>query len=234
MQTPEGKAATKRQNSKPETKARVAKWRRGAGLSKVKVTQRRYNARPEKQLVRKAWRKSPKGKAIIKGIDNSVFGRLRRSLHKMVKGTHPDPVSLVKLGCFDNNADVDMHFRSTFKPWMTIENNAVYRNGDDYDVKWNIGHRLPVRIFDEENIVDAKRCFSRHNLYAQCARENVENNATLVLSDVDLIALKDVWPESAEDSIEKLKMLYLRKPAVPEEVFEADSESESESESEGV
>lgn len=126
----------------------------------------------------------------------------------MTKGQHDNPVSLVELGCFSDNDDVRQHFESTFEPWMTFENNGKHAAGDNYNVKWNIGHRLPMSIFDPTNVEDRKRCFDRRNLYAQCARENLEQSARLHLSDAELESLRPVWPAKANGDLAALKRLF--------------------------
>lgn len=187
----------------------------------AKKNKKRYNERHHDKIVAyreryrkenpekvKASRSTPKQIAARRAYFRSVLPKLRRSLWSMTKGEHDNPVSLVELGCFSDNDDVRRHFESTFEPWMTFENNGKHAAGNDYNVRWNIGHRLPMRIFDPTNVEDRKRCFDRRNLYAQCARENLEQLAHLHLSDAELESLRPVWPAKANGDLAALKRLF--------------------------
>ena len=164
-----------------------------------------YQANPEKA---KAKRSTPNQIAANRAYSRSVFAKLRHSLWSMAKGEHDNPVSLVELGCFSDNDDARRHFESTFQPWMTFANNGKHAAGNDYNVRWNIGHRLPMHIFDPANVEDRKRCFDRRNLYAQCARENLEKSDHLHLSDAELESLRPLWPARANGDLAALKRLF--------------------------
>lgn len=129
------------------------------------------------------YRLSEKGKAADKRQSSKLSSKLGASLRRMVRGINQNPASLPSLGVFADNRDVQEHLVSTFEPWMTLENQGVRRCGDDYNTKWHIGHRIPRAVFDSANIEDMRRCWSRENLYAQCARTNVENGKKLTLTD---------------------------------------------------
>ncbi len=169
-----------------------------------------YGARYRKENPEKvkASKSSPNSVASTRAYSRSVFAKLRHSLWSMAKGEHDNPVSLVELGCFSDNDDVRRHFESTFQPWMAFANNGKHAAGNDYNVRWNIGHRLPMHIFDPANVEDRKRCFDRRNLYAQCARENLERSARLHLSDAELESLRPVWPAKANGDLAALKRLF--------------------------
>lgn len=123
-----------------------------------------------------------------------------------------------------------MHFVSLFEPWMTLDNHGKHVAGNGYREVWNIGHRLPTRIFDEQNVEDLKRCWNPRNLFPQCAKENLEHNDTLQLSDAELLELRDLWPIAADHDIEKLKGMYkrsfVRHPKQPKVEVQSDSDPE--------
>ena len=172
-------------------KASARKTSRG---EKVKANGRRY-------------RLSEKGKATDKRYSSKLSSKLSASLRRMVRGINQNPASLPSLGVFADNRDVQEHIVSTFEPWMTLENQGVRRRGDDYNTKWHIGHRIPRAVFDSANIEDMRRCWSRENVYAQCARANVENGKKLTLTDAELLQLQSVWPTAAKD-LQGLKALF--------------------------
>lgn len=186
-----GKAIKRAWSHSESGKASARKTSRG---EKVKVNGRRY-------------RLSEKGKATDKRQSSKLSTKLGASMRRMVRGINQNPASLPLLGVFADNRDAQGHFVSTFEPWMTLENQGVYRRGDDYNVKWHIGHRIPKAIFDSANIEDVRRCWSRENLYAQCARANVENWKKLTQTDAELLQLQSVWPTAAKD-LQGLKALY--------------------------
>jgi hypothetical protein len=185
------KAIRRAWNNSESGKASAKMTSRG---EKVKANQRRY-------------RLSEKGKATDKRQSSKLSSKLGASLRRMVRGINQNPASLPSLGVFAENRDVQEHFVSTFEPWMTLENQGVHRRGDDYNTKWHIGHRIPRAVFNNANIEDVRRCWSRENVYAQCARANVENWKKLTLTDAELLRLRSVWPTAAKD-LQGLKVLF--------------------------
>lgn len=89
---------------------------------------------------------------------------------------------------------------------------------------WQIGHRLPVAIFNGEIDADINKCYNRRNLYAQCARRNLELREYLNMNNAQLLKLRDLWPEAANDSLVTLKGLFSKSVVVDESESESDSE----------
>ena len=176
----------------------------------AKKSKERYDATPVERIAKNlAYSRSPAGRATQKKSRDKLMNQMSNSLYHMVKDDHPGPMSIPKLGVFVDNADANAHFQSTFDgTWMTMANQGKYRRGDAYNQKWNIGHRLPKAIFDPKNVVDMRACWNRRNLFAQCARANVEAKDRLVLSDNELLNLKDLWPQKAEGTLQGLKALF--------------------------
>tara|TARA_X000000368_G_scaffold200014_1_gene157927 strand:+ start:310 stop:1203 length:894 start_codon:yes stop_codon:yes gene_type:complete len=152
--------------------------------------------------------KSDKTKISRARNNKKLMNKLSVSLHSMLGVSKRSAHRIRNLGTFVDNDDVTNHFTSTFQDWMTIENHGKYRKGDAYRSKWNIGHRLPKAIFDATNVDDLKKCWSRDNLFAQCAKENVEQQHGMFTSDVELLLLKHIWPKAANNDLEMLKLLY--------------------------
>ena len=169
----------------------------------------KYNQSTKGKEAAKRFQQTEKAVALRRKTNAKPINKLRKSLLKMVTGVHPGPVSIVSMGLFKDNADVAHHFESTMdKTWMTWENHGAHRKGNPYNTKWNVGHRLPVKIFDQNSAEDRARCFHRDNLFAQCARVNVESKADLCLTDEDLRGLKHLWPERCNGDILALKALF--------------------------
>ena len=153
------------------------------------------------------YKRSDKGKANARS--RSVTSSITTSLCIMLKN-HPNPVTVPGMGLFSGNDDVKAHFRSLFEPWMTFENHGKHLRGNAYNITWNIGHRIPVALYARDDLADITRCFNRRNLFPQCARENLELKDKLVLSDDQLLALKDLWPFAAKNDLSTLKSMYRR------------------------
>lgn len=164
--------------------------------SKGRAAKRRYNA-------------TERGKIAKKKQDNKPMNQMARSIRKMMLGTHENPVSVPKLGCFQTNDDVSVHMESTFDDWMHWGNHGTMPGVQKPKTMWQMGHRLPKAIFDAAVFEDMKRCWHARNLFAQCAKENMENGARCVLSDTELIALRDLWPLRANDDLATLKSLFV-------------------------
>ena len=180
--------------------------------NKTKVLEKarkRYQENREKYIEKNmAYTQTPAGRKTQKRAREKLMNRLSNSMYHMLLGDHRGAKSIPKLGTFSDNEDVEAHFRSTFEPWMKMSNQGKYRLGDGYNQKWNIGHRLPKAIFDPSNEADLKSCWDRRNLYAQCARANVEAKDRLVLSDEELLKLKPLWPQKVGGCLDQLKLLY--------------------------
>ena len=180
-----------------ECLAAKSRWSKS---EKGKIHFKRRNSLIESKEAIEKWRR-----------ENKMMFHMTIKLNQMVKGEHPGPVTFPRLGLFSSNEDAEAHFRSLFKPWMTMENHGKHCAGNGYNVVWNIGHRLPRAIFDGDNEEDLKRCWNRRNLFPQCARENLENNSKLTIPDSELLRLRQSWPVAAMDDLNQLKKLFKRR-----------------------
>ena len=157
--------------------------------------------------------KTPKGKAASKKKRDTMLWKMSNAVAKMVNGSHDNartatPHSVRGRGLFADNEDAMAHFESTFEPWMTRSNHGRHEKDAPYKAKWNIGHRFPKAIYDSRVDEDVNKCFHRDNLYAQCAKENVELQQRLNMSDRQLLALRHLWPAAARNSLSALKGLF--------------------------
>lgn len=173
-----------------------------------KVAKARFNAKESTKALKRAYEQSDKGKAKTKRYTSSdkgkamkrrqaqtPVGKLSRSLHKMVHGKHPDPVTFPNLGLFADGADSQAHIESTFAPWMTWTNSGKRLPDTLSNTVWQIGHRIPVAWYRHEDLDEVKKCWSRANLFAQCAVENIDAKDRNILSCEQWLALKRIWPK---------------------------------------
>lgn len=186
-------------------KKAIAKYRL---TEKGKAHQARHNT-PEKNRIRyerrvasgtekvnkKKYRQSAKGKATRKRHDSKPARLLARSLYKMVTGVHENPVRFPELGTFASNADAQAHLESTFATWMNWQNQAVYQAEMEPNTYWQIGHRIPKTWYRHEDMEEQKKCWSRLNLFAQCAVENMKAKDRNILTREQWLALKPIWPK---------------------------------------
>ena len=173
--------------------------------ARAKASLNKPEVKAKAKKTRTAWLKTDAGKKWNKRHNRKPMNRLLHLLHRMVKGGHT--LSLVRLGCFESNDDVKAHFESTMdKTWMTWENYGVHVAGNGYKCNWNFGHKLPRAIFDQENTNDHSKCFSKLNLFAQDAKENIEMRARVSLTDEELLALRPCWPDAVMNDLKRLKM----------------------------
>jgi hypothetical protein len=201
--------ATYRENNRTALNDKAKDYYQRNKEKVLEKARKRYQEN-RKKLIEKnlAYTKTPAGRKTQKRAREKLMNRLSNSMYHMLLNDHRGPKSIPKLGVFADNGDVEAHFRSTFEPWMNMSNHGKYRMGDQYDQKWNIGHRLPKTIFDPSNDADLKRCWDRRNLFAQCARANIEAKDRLVLSDEELLQLKELWPQAAGGDLDALKALF--------------------------
>lgn len=177
--TDKGKATQKRCDT-PEKNRRCCERRKASGTGQE--ANRKYN-------------QSTKGKACRKRRDANMMNHLSRSLYKMVTGKHTSPVRFPKLGIFVDNADAQAHIASSFAPWMNQHNHGVRRSGMSPNTRWQIGHRIPKTWYRHDDIDEQKKCWSRSNLFAQCAVENTNAKDSNILNREQWLALKVIWPK---------------------------------------
>tara|TARA_B100001175_G_scaffold276511_1_gene252000 strand:+ start:461 stop:1369 length:909 start_codon:yes stop_codon:yes gene_type:complete len=205
LQTDKAKAKHHRNNHSEKAVDRRARyWKSDKG----KANSKRNQSNDKGKATRQRYAQSDKGKAASKRQNSKCMHKLSASFLQMVKKTHRGPVTFPMLGTFISNQDACSHLESTFEPWMNHENQGMYRAGDAYKSKWNIGHRLPKSIYDEHLGEDLRRCWHRSNIFAQCARHNVEVKDRLIMTDAQLLELKALWPAKAKGCLEALKLLF--------------------------
>ena len=207
----------------------VAERKRKRNKKQIAESDAAYRTAHKKQIAKSdaAYKRTPAGRASQKKTDARLIRHLYQSMFKMVRDTPNAGATPLSRGLFVSDADAQAHFRSTFAPWMTSENQGAHRRGAPYRTKWQVGHLLPKAIFDPSLIADVDHCFSRRNLIAQDARENQELSDSLALSDAQLLALQPLWPAAAGGELAKLKALFARVAKARAEVDDGDVDDAS-------
>lgn len=209
---------TKTEKGKVNVKNAV---KRHQGTDKAKATQKRYDT-PEKNKrtyeIRKAngkgkeankkYQKSEKGVARRKIRDSKIMNQLSRSLNKMVSDKHIKPERFPKLGIFVDNADAQAHFVSSFAPWMNQCNHGPHKSGTMSNTLWQIGHRIPKVWYRHDDEEELKKCWSRLNLFAQCAVENTNAKDRNILNREQWLSLKPIWPKQCAFMTNELAWLW--------------------------
>lgn len=175
-----------------KVKASRNKYRLG---EKGKATEKQYRASEKNKMNQSRYRASEKGRAVVKRASSKPVHRLSTSLRLMVKGLHGCPVTFPKLGIFADNSDAQAHFESTFLQWMNWSNQGQRLKDTLPNTVWQIGHRIPRAWYRHEDIGEIKKCWSRANLFAQCAVENIDARDRNILSQAQWLALKAIWPK---------------------------------------
>ena len=141
------------------------------------------------------WR-SPKGRANQKRENGKMSRQLLHRMSHLINDPTLESATLQERTEFSSNQDVKDHLESTFDlSWMSWKNHGRLKPGAGPKSVWHIGHRIPCKVYDFSNPEDAKRCFSKANIFAQCAHENISLNDKLPPKDV-LESLRAVWPVS--------------------------------------
>jgi len=191
-----GKAAMKRYNA---SQAHKDARKRYDCSEKGRAASRRIEKAREKTEKRKAsharFRTSAKGRMCQKRNRDRPMVRLSDSLRGMVAGTNVAPITFKELGIFESNADAQAHFESTFAPWMNWQNHSRCTKETLPNTLWHIGHRIPKAWYRHEDVEEQKKCWSRLNLFAQCAVENIQAGFRNMLTREQWLALKPIWPK---------------------------------------
>ena len=194
--TQKGKATMMRTAAKYRSTEKGKTYRKQYRNSEEgRAAAKRYDNSKKGQATKMRFRKSEKGRALVKRRNSTPMARLSVSLHGMVRGVHECPVTFPRLGIFSDNSDAREHFQSTFLPWMNWSNQGQRLKDTLPNTVWQIGHRIPRAWYRHEDIGEIKKCWSRANLFAQCAVENIDAADRNILSQAQWLALKAIWPK---------------------------------------
>lgn len=142
----------------------------------------------------------PKGKIVKKRYQAKIMTKVGHALRDQLSGRErPSWLGdvqprLAPVTEFKNEVDARNHFEQLFEDWMTWENAGEYRKKMSYKTVWHIGHRVPKSVYDESDIEDMRRCWSKANLYPQDGKDNVTKQTILPSRDV-LLSLRSIWPK---------------------------------------
>ena len=196
-----GKASEKLYATSDKGKATInrnaAKYRKS---EKGTAYRHEYEKREKRLIYKSEFWTSAKGKAYSKKryVEFGVWLRLTSSLHSMVTGTHPHPVTFPNMGIFEDNSAAQAHFESTFDTWMNWKNQGKLHKDTLRNTIWQIGHRIPKIWYRHDDVDESNKAWSRTNLFAQCAVENIKAGDRNILSKAQWIALKSIWPKQCD------------------------------------
>lgn len=194
--TEKGKQTTSRSNKSQAHKDAKKRYNTSEmGRSKSREHDRRRSKTEKRKISFKNFSISEKGRACQKRERSKPVSRVAASLRGMVAGTNIGPVTFRELGVFECNADAQAHFESTFAPWMNWSNIGKRLDETLPNTVWQIGHRIPKAWYRHEDIAEQKKCWSRLNLFAQCAVENHKAGARNILTREQWLVLKPIWPK---------------------------------------
>lgn len=187
------RAADKRYSATEKVKVRKRAYsKQYFATEKGKRTQAKYRATEKFKANMRRYRSSEKGKA----HNAKRMSQLTRSLHQMVRGVHPNPQSFRSLGLFGDNADAEAFFELTkTEDWMKTAPWGACTATTLPQTVLQIGHRIPKAWYRHDDDGEIKKCWSRTNLFAQCAVENTKANHRNILSQAQWLALKAIWPK---------------------------------------
>lgn len=190
-----GKETAKRYKQGKAGKEATKRYGQGeAGKATHLKAMRKYDKTEKASLKKRRFRKSPKGKAMDRRQDQRPLRKIGKRLRMMLVKTYAS-ATVSQVTCWKTDAAVKEHLESTFEDWMNWNNHGLYRRGDPYKTKWNIGHRIPCSAYDAKNPTDVLNCYDPANIFAQDSRENAEMSDTL--PDASIIeGLLHIAPQS--------------------------------------
>ena len=144
--------------------------------------------------------KSPKGRAMQKKDNSKVSKQMQSRICRQIRNHGYSSATLARTTEFVNNQAMRDHFESTFESWMNWSNYGRQKSRHPYKTTWQYGHRIPCAAYDFSNPEDVRRCYSKANIFAQCARENHEAGSKLP-DNKTLASLESVWPTGWVDGL---------------------------------
>ena len=190
---------TGRRNNKNGTEAAKASKRKHKLTEKFKKTTAAWKKGKRGKASNKRYKTGEKGKAAGRKESSKPMSRLSQSLAKLLAGVPGRGVNFRALGTFVDNDDVIAHFESTFAPWMSWDNKGPKLADTAPNTRWQNGHRIPKAWYRHNDLKEAKKCWSRANLFAQCAVENITAGDRNILSRDQWQALKTIWPKQCDN-----------------------------------
>ena len=152
------------------------------------------------------------GKAYNKRKSAKRMNQLNRSLRLMILGVHPNPQSFRSLGIFDDNADAEAFFESTKTvEWMKTAPWGKCTSTTLPQTVLQIGHRIPKAWYrHDDDDGEIRKCWSRQNLFAQCAVENIKAKDRNMLTREQWLSLKAIWPKQCAQMTDEEAWVWAR------------------------
>ena len=188
----------KRWRKKPENQQKARDYENS---DKGRANRKRYLATPKgAQMMKtavKRYNASDIGKQTIKKSNARngalLINKIATKMCVMVNGTRTSSKTVNVHSVWTSSQAIKDHLESTFDGWMNWSNYGKHIVGEPR--RWQIGHRIPRSAYDGNDPEDVKNCWKAANLFAQCAKENIELCDRLPSRKV-LKSLRGIWPKS--------------------------------------
>lgn len=212
--SPPGRENLKRSNGSVKGKKRAKKYRTSAQgkawrseykkTAVCKKNDSNYASGIGGKAMKRKWRASENGQksrkktyAQLKSNPGAyLWHKIQCKIRKTILRGAPSKTVLKYCG-FRNVEDVQAHFSSQFLEGMTSKNSGL---DTENTTKWHIGHRIAKAMYDSSNAEDARRCWSKDNLFPQWGKENMHLGVKLP-GDDELMKLRAIWPVAWNDEL---------------------------------
>ena len=184
--------AQKKYSKTGKGKARIKRWNSSPGHTEA--LSRYHQTESYKSSVSK-YEKTDKNKAKQKRANDKVMADPGKKLMKMMTnrisaqmaGRQNKSGTLANFTSFASADEARVHFESTFKPGMTMDN---------YGTAWEIEHKIPKKWYNSSDEDDVRRCWNGRNLCALTPKENNDKRIRIPCeNELHQIGV-DVWPKS--------------------------------------
>lgn len=174
--TPNGIRYVKNDAAKPERKRQKAQYAKGDIA---------------KSCMKRQYEKKKKNPSAF------LWMKMQNKLRRMYKkGVSSKTVS--RYTEFASADDLTSHLESQFEDGMTRSNNGITKAGGV--PKWHIGHRIARAMYNKDDPVDNKKCWSKANIFPQWGCPNMSLGVALP-DDTELIRLRSIWPVAWQDKL---------------------------------
>lgn len=163
------------------------------GQSGRKKIMNEFKAAGKMQEAASRYWRTPKGRANQQRENGKVSKRLQSRVCRQIRNHDIESGTFSASTEFSNNQIMREHLESTFEPWMNWDNYGRQKSRCPYNTTWQHGHRIPCAAYDFSDPENVRRCYSKANVFAQCARANQEAGTKLPDNET-LASLECVWP----------------------------------------
>lgn len=177
--TEKGKAIIKNWNSSNGHSEALARYQKTDGYKHAVSKYEKTDKNKAKQKRRHDKIMADAGKKLMKMMTNRISDQMA--------GRRKESGTLASFTSFASADEARVHFESTFKHGMSMDN---------YGTAWEIEHRIAKKWYDSSDEDDVRRCWNARNLCALAPKEN-NNKRIRIPSEDELYQIGvDFWPKS--------------------------------------